>query len=1478
MKQRSRPRLRGASFLQQLTVTFTVGLLAISLLSSFGISTLSYRIVRDQWIAQGRQSTEAFAAQSALALLYASKENAEEPARRFLSFPDVRGVAIFNAARQALFERGDTTLPDGGDASDWPDDLRLIQETDQAWYFMAPVFARGGDQDASPFEAQAEPELIGYVRLAQGKHSLNVMKKQILWATLLVSGGAAMLFFVFLLAMTRRLTLPIQLLAKQMGKASAGAKNVRAKLQGPRDITDMGSAFNTMMEVLETREKQLERARDTALESARLKGEFAANVSHELRTPLNAVLGMLELLQDMGLTPKQLEYSMIARNAGEALLKLIEDILDFSRIEAGMLKRQPVDFVLYETLDEVVELMAGQAHRKNLQLHYAVADEIPLVMNGEASRVRQVLINLVGNALKFTEQGAISIRVSVESASADLHLLRFEVSDTGIGISAAAQLTIFDAFVQADGSSTRHHEGAGLGLAICRQLVNLMGGKIGVVSQPGGGSTFWFTVPFEAPRGTQALSEARQAYFANLRVLVISENAKMRQFLTQTLEHWQIHYRHSEYGIRAVDMLRSAREQDQAYQFAIVDLKDAGDLSWLDLIAHDPALADLKIILLSNPGNTAGQSRLPNVAANLTKPVQVSKLYDFILTVGQDYRDSAPVEAAAETPHSAELGRVILIVEDNRASQMVAAGMLERLGCAYEIAASGNEALEWLARKPFDLVLMDCHMPNMDGFEATRRIRLLPEPLARIPIVAMTANARQGDSDLCQAAGMDDYLAKPIKLAPLREKLLHWLENAPVAATSNIRANATPNTLDDQVLRQLRDEIGQGFERMVRFYLEDSPVQIQQLALALTTNDARQVRELAHSLKGASRNLGADKLAAVAKQLEDAGEQHSLENSEALLRQLREEYQFIEQLLLREIGTETIADAAPAPQGPRILVADDDRAMRFALQDILEKDGYIVDLAGTGQQAVALCQQQMADLILMDALMPEMDGFEACQKIRALPNGAEVPILMITALENEHSVELAFSIGANDYIPKPIHFTVLRKRIAHLLDASRSQRTLNRLAYHDPLTNLANRAQFMDKLNAVIQAEGIHPQLHAVLFLDLDRFKLTNDTMGHDVGDQLLKAAAERIQSCVRKEDMVSRFGGDEFILLLEKIGNAQVAAAVADKICNTIAKPFLLMEQEFYISCSIGISLFPADGIDSGLLIKHADTAMYRAKEQGNTFCFYEDSMEFAVSSKLRLESDLRRALQRDEFFLHYQPQIDLNSGRIIGAEALIRWQHPTLGLVPPDAFIPVAEEIGLIETIGAWVLREACRQNRLWQQTGYPPFSVAVNVSARQLDHEDFADQVTAIVADTGLPPQYVELELTESLFIRHPEKKREILAQLREAGMQISIDDFGTGYSSLNQLKHFAFDKLKIDRSFVANIMHDADAAAIVLVIISIARILKFKVIAEGVETEQQAQYLMQNDCDEAQGYLFGKPMPAEDLTAILERAGQLYRIAH
>ena len=417
-------------------------------------------------------------------------------------------------------------------------------------------------------------------------------------------------------------------------------------------------------------------------------------------------------------------------------------------------------------------------------------------------------------------------------------------------------------------------------------------------------------------------------------------------------------------------------------------------------------------------------------------------------------------------------------------------------------------------------------------------------------------------------------------------------------------------------------------------------------------------------------------------------------------------------------------------------------------------------------------------------------------------------------------------------------------------------------AAHDTLTGLPNRALLHDRLTQAVAYASRYCYSLWVLFIDLDRFKLVNDSLGHKAGDTVLKTIAARLQHSVRETDTVARLGGDEFVLVLPERADECLSTAVVQRIMDAVSEPLEVEGHEFVLGCSIGVAAYPADGESPDALVKHADIAMYRAKETGrNNFQFYTAAMNERLLERVRIESDLRNALDRNEFILHYQPQIDLRTGRTVGMEALIRWQHPVMGMVPPLRFISLAEETGLIVPIGQWVLRTACAQAAAWRDEGLAELRVAVNISARQFAQQDLAKSIASVLAETGLPPQLLELELTESLVMTDVERAIVTLRDLKELGVQLSLDDFGTGHSSLSYLKRLPIDALKIDQSFVRDVATVPDDAAIVASIISLAHNLKRQVIAEGVETQEQILYLKRHGCDEMQGFFFSKPVPAD-----------------
>ena len=512
-------------------------------------------------------------------------------------------------------------------------------------------------------------------------------------------------------------------------------------------------------------------------------------------------------------------------------------------------------------------------------------------------------------------------------------------------------------------------------------------------------------------------------------------------------------------------------------------------------------------------------------------------------------------------------------------------------------------------------------------------------------------------------------------------------------------------------------------------------------------------------------------------------------------------------------------------------------------------------------------------LVLLDLSLPDSFGLETFAKVYA--HAPTVPIIVLTGNDDATVALSAVKGGAQDYLVKGrLDRELLLRAMHYSIERKRYQVQLEHQANYDSLTGLPNRTLLHDRLKQAVYAQRT-PRNIAVVFMDLDHFKFVNDSLGHSTGDKLLKAMGERLRAALREGDTVGRVGGDEFVLILADQNNEEVIFRAMQRISAKVAEPIVIDGKELYVTCSAGISLYPQDGPDVDTLLKNADAAMYRAKEHGRSnFQFYTSEMNERVNERLALEGALRRALEREEFLLHYQQKIDLRSGAIVGAEALVRWLHPEWGLVRPARFIALAEETGLIVPLGEWVLREACRQTRAWLDEGLKPGVVSVNLSARQFRQQDLVRMVSRILEETRLDPAHLEMELTESMVMHNVEQAIATLQGLKSLGIRLSVDDFGTGYSSLSYLKDLPIDALKIDRSFVRDIGGGAEAGEGVLAqaIISLGHNLHLKVIAEGVETDAQVRFLKRHGCDEVQGFLYGEPVAPESHARLLEKSGR------
>ncbi|MEO7659521.1 MAG: EAL domain-containing protein [Pyrinomonadaceae bacterium] len=564
---------------------------------------------------------------------------------------------------------------------------------------------------------------------------------------------------------------------------------------------------------------------------------------------------------------------------------------------------------------------------------------------------------------------------------------------------------------------------------------------------------------------------------------------------------------------------------------------------------------------------------------------------------------------------------------------------------------------------------------------------------------------------------------------------------------------------------------------------------------------------------------------------------------------------------------------------PNILIVDDDLAVRGLLCAILSEKYECVSV-GSAEEALSRLQNESFDLVISDINMGEMSGIELVSKIVEL--SPDTVVMVISGNQSMDSPIGAIRCGAFDYLQKPFDIDqvlmsvdrsiahaallVLKRRHDNHLEALVAERTerLNYLAYYDALTGLPNRSFFEDKVSKCLSNDA--DQNIAIYFVSLDRFKNVRNTLGHALGSRLIKEVAKRLATLAGKGAFAARFDGDEFALLLTGHCDKKLAE-LAEYVSYLFKEPFNVGDYEIFISISLGICRSGVDGRDSPTLLRNAGAALAEARLLGgNNYQFYTCDIHARAVARLAMETDLRRALERGEFELFYQPKIDIRSKRVVGMEALIRWNHPKLGLVSPADFIPVAEETGLIVPIGEWVVKTACSQNKRWHDSGFP-LNVAVNLSTCQFQQRDLADTIKDIVRDSGLDPQFLNLEVTESSIMNNAETAVAILRELKDTGIKISIDDFGTGYSSLGVLKNLPIDVLKIDKSFVNDVTHNPDDAAFVTTIVTLAHNLRLKVVAEGVETEEQFNFLRLLRCDEWQGYLFSKPIPAAAFEKLL-----------
>ncbi|TAN66273.1 MAG: response regulator [Methylobacter sp.] len=1425
-------------------------------------------------------------------------------------------------------------------------------------------------------------ELLGYLLLRGSFESLYNKLYSFALTVLLAFGIALLVALSMSLRLQRIISQPIIRVAKFINRVTESKTyTVRAKKETNDELGLLVVAFNRMLEQLDAslqkrdeaeqalahhlehlqetineQTKDLQLVAATAEAANRAKSNFLANMSHEIRTPMNAIMGMTHLALQSELTAKQRNYLDKIDTSAKWLLGVLNDILDFSKLEAGKLKLEHAEFRLETVMQYLSDVTSSLLEAKPLTLNFEVEPDVPTALIGDSLRLGQVLLNLLSNAIKFTEQGSVTIQVQLLAFEEKQAYLRFGVIDTGIGLSEEQQDHLFEAFNQADNSTTRKYGGTGLGLAISKDLVTAMGGTIGIESRLGFGSTFYFTVlldvqPLTAlnPPPPQTLTPAPCLRLNDVYLLLVEDNIPIQEMMLEILSH---------NGIVKVDLAGNGAEAvklvgEHDYSVVLMDcqMPVMDGFEATRLIRADSRFADLPIIAMTGNVMTENQDRCLACGMNdfISKPIE-SELFFQTLARWVKSADRQPIPTTPSSDINIGPGKYpmlentyLLLVDDNPVNREMMPEILGYEGIRVDLAGNGAEAITMIGEHDYSAVLMDCQMPVMDGFEATRIIRADPR-FTNLPIIAMTGNIMTENRDRCLACGMNDHIAKPFDWDLFFQTLVRWVKPQNTVGLVKVIENLSGMDLVFPVLTGIDQDAAKTltgndvalYRKMLILFRANHADDIALIGAAYRAGDNKTAERLAHKLMGGANSIAMPRFSGLIIELEQALKQYNdiameslLEKTGAVLAGLVNEidrllFPFSEIATLPQVVAEVVAllatdcfvsdellsqvkmlfpdnqlssynrlvqhildtDYAKAQavlnaqlglsnekveitaqdRRPTILVVDDKRVNREILVSFLNHD-YQVKVACNGQRALDIAQHSLhTDLILLDIDMPKMDGYEVLRRLQENLRTRDIPVIFVTAASDKESETYGLQLGAVDYIAKPISPDIVLLRVRNQVLLKQHEKELKRSAHYDSLTGIPNRVLLAERMKQAIAQTKREQKMLGVCYLDLDGFKLVNDTFGHQVGDHVLNAIARRIGSILRKSDTVARLGGDEFVILLPDLSCEEECTASLMRVLEIIAQPIVIQDRSISLGASIGVSIFPGDDNDPDVLLRHADQAMYVAKQLGkNRYHLFDPSYEQKSRSCHEIMLRIEQGLDNQEFEFYYQPKVDLVTRKVVCAEALIRWNHPERGLLLPDDFLNNICHSELEIRLGEWAIDTALSQLMQWREAGFA-MDVSVNIAACHLQSEGFVEYLERSLAGyPELPVGCLHIEILETAAIEDFAKVSATMEACRLKGVRFALDDFGTGYSSLSYLHSLPVDTLKIDQSFVRDMLVDKGDKAIVQAIIVLAKTFGLSTVAEGIETMEQFDALLVMGCEFGQGYAIASPMSAAAFVA-------------